>query len=233
LLKNRHYLLLTLAILMPLAALAASSGTVFGQYCGLQIGSMTATTQYSQVNYYGQNNGYTIQLTVPISTGCANMGSQLWAVGTVFDTVTSANLGSNNIAMNSNNGYYSGQLIFTLPSSVVEHQLQVQIQVYNGYNGQYSGLVAMSSPTVTIHLSYSQNYPANYYSPGYYYGNQNGYYNGYNYYYNGNYYNYYPYYYYYYSYPYQYYSGNSCFNGQAIIYYNGVYYYTSCSHHHH
>ena len=232
--KNHHYLLLALTILLPLAIAAAATGTVFGQYCGLQVGSMTATTQSSQGYYYGQYNPYNIQLTVPVSTSCTNMGAQLWATGTLYDTVTNANLGSNSIVMNSNNGYYAGQLAFTVPSSVVQQQLQAQIQVYNTYNnGQYSGLIASSSPTVTIHAT-NYNYPSSSYSsgyPSYYNGYPNGYYNGYYYYYNGYHYYYSPYYYYYYSYPYTY--GGSCWNGQTIVYYNGNYYYASCYWHHH
>lgn len=234
-LKNRYYVLLAFALLLPLTALAATAGTVFGQPCGLQVGSMGANTQYPGGYYYGQNNPYSIQLTVPLSISCPNSGSQLWAVGTIYDTVTNANLGSNNIAMNYNYGYYTGQLVFTLPMSAVAHQLQVQIQAYNSYNnGQFSGLVATSSPTVTIN-------PSSYYQPtgsySYYNGYPNGYYNGYYYYYYGYptyyyyYYNGYPYYsspYYHYSYPYYHY-GTSCSNG---YYYNG-YYYTSCYWSHH
>jgi hypothetical protein len=157
---------------------------------------------------------------------------QLWAVGNVYDTVANSNVGSNSIAMNSNGGYYSGQLVFTLPSSVVEHLLQVSISVYSSYNsGQYGSLVATSSPTVTIHSGslYNNNQYNNYPYSSYYYGYPNYYYqNGYTYY-------YYPSYYYY-SNP-TYHNGNSCFNGQTIVYYNGAYYYASCYpyyyHHHH
>ena len=217
---------------------------------------MAATTQNSGGYYYGSSS-YNIQLTVPISMNCPSQAYQLWATGTAYDTVRNTNLGSNSISMNSNNGYYSGQLAFTVPSSVVEHQLQIQIQVYNSYiNGQYSGLVATSSPTVTIHSStYSP--PTNSYPPSgsnsYYNGYPNGYYNGYYYYYgypysycygysyfypysyyyyNGQYYYYYPgYYYYYYSYPV--YPVSSCYNGQMIVYYNGAYYYASCYYYDH
>jgi hypothetical protein len=238
----RYHVLLALAVLLPLAAAAASTGTVFAQSCGIQIGSVSATTQYSGSYYYGMNSPWNIQMTVPISTSCPNQGGQLWAVGNVYDTVANTNVGSNNIIMNMNNGYPSGQLVFTVPPSVIEHLLQVQISVYNSYNnGQYSGLVATSSPTVTIHSSspssYYYNAPSNSYSysNSYYNGNPTGYYNGYYYYSNnGNYYYYYPYSYYYYSsYP-SYYSGGSCWNGQTIVYYNGAYYYASCySYHHH
>ena len=253
----RYYMLLTLAVLLPLAAAAAS--TVYAQSCGMQVGSVSATTQYSGSNYYGMNSPWNIQMTVPVSTSC--QGGQLWAVGNVYDTVANTNVGSNSVIMNTNNGYFSGQLVFTLPPSVVEHLLQVQISMYNSYNnGQYSGLVATSSPTVTIHSSYPSNYyynaPSNSYSysNSYYNGYPSGYYNGYyyysypyyypSYYYysNGYTYYYYPYSYYYYSsYP-SYYSGTysgtysgSCWNGQTIVYYNGAYYYASCYsyfHHH-
>jgi hypothetical protein len=199
---------------------------------------MVATTQSSGGYSYGQYNTYNIQLTIPLSVDCSNSGYPMWAVGTVYDTVTNTNLGSNNVAMNWNNGY-SGQLTFNLPSSVVEHQLQVQIQVYGDYNnGQYSDLVATSSPTASIHASSLYSPPSNSYS--YYNGYPTGYYNGYYYYSYPSYYYYsngYTYYYYpypyYYSYP-SYYHYGTCYNGETIIYYNGAYYYASCySYYHH
>jgi len=219
--------MLAFAILLPLAAAAASAGTVYGQNCGLQVGSMAATTQNSG-SYYGSSYPYNIQLTVPMTISC-NAGPEVWTTGTAYDTVTNTNLGTNYVTMSSNNGYYSGQLVFNLPSSVVGHQLQVQIQVYNNYNnGQYSGLVATSSPTVTVNPSgnypstgsygYYNGYPS--YSNSYYNGYSTGCYNGYYYYSSGGYYYYgypysyscsysysYPYYYYYYSYPYYYHYG--------------------------
>ena len=198
---------------------------------------MSASTQNN--NAYGSSNYESIQMTVPISMSCSYMGNQLWAVGTVYDTVTNQNLGSNNIVMNPNGGYYSGQLVFAMPLSIVEHLLQVQINIYSSYNsGQYNSLVASSSPTVTIHSSmvYNNNYNSyNYNNNPYYYCNGYTYCNGYSYYYPSHYYysNGYTYYYYY-SHPTNYYS-SSCFNGQTIIYYNGAYYYATCYgyHHHH
>jgi len=225
-LKTRYYALLAFATLLPLAA-AASAGIAYGQSCGLQVGSMVASTQ--NASYYGAYNAYNVQLTVPLSMSCQNVGPQVWATGTAYDTVTNTNLGTNNAVMNWNNGYYSGQLVFNLPSSIVQHQLQVQIQVYNNYNnGQYSGLIASSSPTVTVQPSSSSPYTTSYYN-----GYPTGCYNGYYYYSYGGYpYNYgypnysscssyyysYPYYYYYYSYPY---------------YYYGYGYYGYGYHHHH
>ena len=189
---------------------------------------MVASPQNSG-SYYGGSYS-NVQLTVPMSMSC-NAGPQLWAGGTVYDTVTNTNLGTNYAILNSNNGYYSGQLVFNLPYSVVAHQLQVQIQVYNNYNnGQYSGLVASSSPTVTINGSSPYYAPS--YTTSYYNGSPTGYYNGYYYYSYPSYsYYYYPYYYYNYYYPSSYHY-TSCNNGQTIVYYNGNYYYASCYYYH-
>jgi hypothetical protein len=160
--KMRYCPLLTLAVLLPLAAVSATSGTVLAQpLCGVQVGLAAASGQYSGRYYYGPSNSWIIELTVPISLSCPTTGGQLWAVGNVYDTAANANLGSNNIVMNSNNGYYSGELVFTLPPSVFEHLLQVQISVYSSYSyGQYGSLIATTTPTFTIHSTnrYSQNH---------------------------------------------------------------------------
>ena len=181
-------------------------GTVAAQSCGVQVGSATTTTQSPN-----------IQLIVPVSMTCTNASNPLWAVGTAYDTSTNANLDTNTVTMSSNNGYYSGQLVFTVPSSVAGHQVQVQVQVYNSYiNGQYAGLVAATSPTLTVNASYPAAYTYGSYASscyyGYYYSNGIPYYGWYGYYYsNGqlsyyscgsSYYAYpYPAYYHYYYYP--------------------------------
>ncbi len=72
----------------------------------------------------------------------------MWAVGNAYDTVANTNLGSASTAINSNGGYNSGQLVFTLPPSVVEHALQISITVYGNYNnGQYGSVVGSTSQT--------------------------------------------------------------------------------------
>ncbi len=237
-LKTRYGIILALALLLPLAAVGVSGGSVFAQsYCSVQVGTETATTQYYESNSYGSYSSWNIQLTLPVSASCQNMGGSLWAVGNAYDTVANTNVGSADTAINSNGGYNGGQLVFTLPPSVVEHPLQISITVYSNYNnGQYGSVVGSTSQTVTIHSnSYSTpTYPYNN-SPTY--PSYPSYYNGYPmyyYYYNGNYYYYYPSSYYHYYPSYQQVSG--CYNGQAIVYYNGAYYYVSCYqyyHHHH
>ena len=218
-LRMRYSALLTLALLLPLAAVAVSGGPVFAQpSCGVQVGTPSASMEYSSSYYYGPSYPSNIQLTVPISLSCQNNGGQLWAVGNVYDTVANANLGSSNTVLNSYNGYFTGQLMFSLPHSVIEHLLQVQINVYSSYNyGQYGSLVATITPTFTIHST-------SHYSPSSY-----SYYNSYpSYcYYDGGYmYCYYQSYYYYYPRPYYY--ASSCSNGQALIYYNGAYDHVNC-----
>ena len=217
-LKTRYCALLALALLLPLATVGASVGSVFAQsYCSVQIGSATATTQYYGSNSYGSYSPWNIQLTLPVSAGCSNMSGPLWAMGNAYDTVANANVGSANAVMNSNGGYYDAQLVFTLPPSVVEHPLQISISVYsNYYNGQNGSLAGSASQTVTIHSNNSYSVPANPYNS----------YPTYSYYQYGYIYYYYPSYYYYY-YPSSYLVG-SCYNGQAIVYYNGTYYYVSC-----
>lgn len=221
--KQRNYLLLTLAVLLPLAVMAAST-TYAQSLCGLQVGSASATTQYNGSSY-GMYNNWGIQLTLPISTNCPNVGDQLFAVANAYDSTSNTNLGSANVAMTQSNGYFSGELVFTLPPSVVEHPLQIQISTYSSYaNGQYQSLVGTATQTVTIHGNgYSYSPPAAW----------NGYYNSYpescNYQ-NGYMYCYYPAggYYYYYSSPYYYTS--SCNGGRAVIYYNGHYHSVACYH---
>jgi len=206
----RYYPLLLLAILLPLAVVAASSGLVFAQSsCPVQVGSASAVTTASGV-----------QVTVPVSVNCANANT-LFAVGNIYDTVTNSNLGSTSIAMNWNNGYYSGNLVFTVPTSVYQQQLQVQVSVYNSFsNGQFGGLVATSSSTVITlegtSPSYYNNYPYSSSCSYGYYGYYSNYYGS-------------PYYNCGYSYSYPYY-----YNSYSYYpYYYGHYYYHYYGHYHH
>jgi len=223
--RNHHYLLLMIAILLPLAAFVAGAGTVFAQSsCGLQASSASATTQYPGTNY-GTYSQWSIQLTVPVSTTCPTVNGQIWVVGNVFDTYANTNIGSASTAMAQTNGYYSGQLVFTLPPSAVNHSLQLQLFAYGSYvNGQFATLLGSTTQTVTVNgNSYVYSPPTAY--TGYY--NSSPEYCSYQ---NGYMYCYYPTsgYYYYYSSPYYYTS--SCANGQAMIYYNGSYYAVDCHH---
>ncbi len=184
--------------------------------------------------YYSPNNAWSVQLTLPLAAQCsANMGSMLWAIADINDTATNAKVNTaNTVFYYSYANYYLGQLVFTLPSSVVEHPLHFSISLFNNYsNGQYSSFIGTYSGTVTIH--------ANSYYYYYYYvprGQFTFYYNGYVYscyahspynYYNGTVYYCYPYYSYYpFTYPGH---ASSCYNGEMVMYYyDGAYYYASC-----
>ncbi|HUK51639.1 MAG TPA: hypothetical protein VLV18_11425 [Terriglobales bacterium] len=189
--KTRYYLLLILTILLPLAEVAASSGTVFAQ----EACSVAANTTYVSygANAYASTSSNNVQLSIPVSMTCPYASRTLWAVGSLYNAATNANLGNSSYALNVKGNYYSGALRFTLPASALGQPMQVSISIYNSNsNGQYSGLV--TARTVPI------GYPSNY-------GNY-AYYGSYPYYYN------YPYYgYTYYGYPY----GGSC----SYQWYNG------------
>lgn len=219
--KTRYYALLAMALLLPLAAVAANSNPVFAQSaCGAQVNSsITATQQYygSSGSYGATNYNWNIQMTVPVSVSCSYNGGQLYATGNTFDTTSGTNLASaDTVLNNANGGYYNGQLVFTLQPSVLGHPLQISISVYSNYNGQYGSLVATTSQSVTIHPSNSY-YQNNY--PSYYYYNQYPRYHH-------NRYGYRSYYYYYYN-PYM--DGSCSYNNQVtVVYYNGYYYYVNC-----
>jgi hypothetical protein len=216
-----------MALLLPLAAVAANSSPVFAQSaCGAQVNSsITATQQYygSSGSYDASNYNWNIQMSVPVSASCSYTRGQLYATGNAFDTTSGTNLASANTVLNNvNGGYYNGQLVFTLPPSVMGHPLQISISVYSNYNGQYGSLVATTSQSVTIHPSnsyYQSNYQNNYQNnyPSYYY-NQYPRYHYYRY-------GYRSYYYYYYN-PYT--NGCSYNNQVTVVYYNGYYHYVNC-----
>jgi len=220
-LKTQQYLLLTFAVLLSLGA-AGSSGSVLGQTCTVQMGSVSASSQYNWSSYYTLNANSNLELTVPAVLTCPYEGGQPWVVGNITETTTGTNLGSANTIMTSYGTYYSGQLGFTLPLSVVGQPLQFSISIYSGNNnGQYGPLIASNSPILTIN-------PSNYWgqtSPS------NGYYNGYSnycYYQNGYIYCPSPSNYYYSYQSSQAYLIGSCINGQATVYYNGAYHSVNC-----
>jgi len=190
-------------------------------------GPVTANADMSPNSYgfyYDRNNAWSIQLTLPLAARCPRLGSALWAIADINDTVANAKVNTAKTAFYYSYGtYYLGKLIFTLPSSVVEHPLHFSISLFSSYsNGQYSLFIGTYSGTLTIH--------ANSY---YYYAPRSQfifYYNGYAY----SCYAYYPHHYHdghtYYCYPSTYPGyASSCYNGEMVMYYcDGSYYYASC-----
>lgn len=198
-----------MVLILALTTVVSSSHLVQAQAaCSVQVSSQpSASSQYSPT--YNGNSSY-IQLTVPLSAYCGYSTGQLYAVGNAYDMVTNAMVGYATTAMNPVNDYYSTQMIFNLPPSIIEHPLQMIVSVYdNSYNNgmynyggyaYYNGMMATTDFTVTVHSSYQMGY------------NQNGYSNN------------YPYY------PPGYYNGQCYYDYQYVYmyYYNGNYYYGNC-----
>jgi hypothetical protein len=172
-------------VLSASVAVAGNSLPVSADPCVVQLGySSLSTTQY----YYNMNVG----LTVPVSASCSLVGGQLYAVGDAYDTTANTDLGSVSTALTPVYGSstFNGQLVFSLPSSILGHPVRISVSIYNGapygyygYGGNGSPL-AVAAQMVQLNLRNYQN--SYYYQNGNCYRNPYCYYPGY--YFNGNYY---------------------------------------------
>jgi hypothetical protein len=220
-LMARHSGIFLLAFLLAASvAFAGQSALVFAQTCNASLGSSSLTsTQYYYNSYIGINT--------PVSASCSLSGGQLYAVGDVFDTSANVDLGSVSTILTPTYGgnTYMGQLSFSLPPSIIGHQLRIMVSVYGGQYGQYANgngqLLATAGQMMKVTVSYQNRCPN---------GNGNCYmnYNCYGNYQNGNCYQNYNCYQYYcnqasYCYP-NYYPTCYCQNSN--------YYQTACSDHH-
>jgi len=120
---------------------------------------------------------------VPVSATCYFVGTQLYAVGNVYDTSSDTYLGSVSTALTTAYGNtFTRQLVFNLSPSIIGHQVQVSVSIYSGYVGNGAAL-ATSVQLLRVNVNNYQ------YGYNYQYGNcyQNSYCN-YAGYFNGNYY---------------------------------------------
>ena len=205
--KKRNLMILSLTFFLSVAAFGASSTPVFAQT------PCIAQASYPAVSTPQYNSN--IAVTVPVSASCSSIGGPLFAVGDAYDTSISTDLGTVSTGLSSvGGGSYTGQLLFSLPTSTLSHTVQFSVSIYNNYNGQSGSPLATTSQSITIGSSTYQSYPYNYCQPGYsniggtcypstYYSNcSNGYYN------NG----------------YAGYAGSSCYNPSNNNYYSNSYY---------
>jgi hypothetical protein len=194
------YALLMAILAVSVVAIATNNTFALAQPCEAQLSSPSSSTQ----QYYGAN----FQITLPVSVSCSFYPGQLYATGTAYDTTYNANIGTANTALSPTYGGngFTGQLIFTLPTSTQSHSVEFSVSIY-GTQTQYYGssLLATTSSTFVVGPSYYQTYPT--YptyppypsypsypsSPSYPYYPGNGYYNW-NYYYYYYYHNHYHYY---------------------------------------
>ena len=158
LLMARHSGIFLLAFLLAASlAFAGQSALVFAQTCNASLGSSSLTsTQYYYNSYLGINT--------PVSASCSFYGGQLYAVGDVFDTSANVDLGSVSTMLTPTYGgnTYTGQLLFSLPPSVIGHQLRIMVSVYGGQYGYGNGngqLLATAGQMVKVNVSYQNGYP--------------------------------------------------------------------------
>lgn len=155
----RHSGIFILAFLLTASVgFAGQSSLVFAQTCDASLGSSSLT---STQHYY---NSY-IGINTPVSASCSFYGGQLYAVGDVFDTSANADLGSVSTMLTTTYGgnTYTGQLSFSLPPSIIGHQLRIMVSVYGGQYSNYGNgngqLLATAGQMVTLNVSYQNGYP--------------------------------------------------------------------------
>ena len=104
-----------------MAAVGVGNSPVSADPCVVQLSSSALMAQ--NYNYY---NSY-IGVITPVSVTCSFVGGQLYAVGDATDTSTNGHVASANTALVSGYGVstYTGQLVFSLPSTVIGHSLQI------------------------------------------------------------------------------------------------------------
>ena len=166
--RSKRYGIVLLAFILAAAvALSGSSSPVSADSCGAQLGYSTVAAS--------QNSNSNISVTLPVSAICSYVSNQLYASGTAYDMSTNVAIGTATtmLTQSSGNAYpgtFAGQLVFTLPSSMLGRRVQFNVSIYsgypNGYNG-YGGNGAQIATTDELQLLNFNNYQ-------YSYGNQYG-----------------------------------------------------------
>src|SRR5208282_1913907 len=160
--KKRNLVIFSLAFFLAAATFAATSSPVFAQT------TCIAQASYPAVSTPQYNSN--IAVTVPVSTSCSYIVGPLFAVGDAYDTTISTDLGTVSTGLSSvGGGSYTGQLLFSLPTSTQGHTVQFSVSIYNNNNGQSGSPLATTSQSITIGSSYYQSYPYNYCQSGYSY----------------------------------------------------------------
>src|SRR5208282_3588808 len=160
--KKRNLVIFSLVFFLAAAVFSASSSPVFAQT------PCIAQTSYPVVSTPQYNSN--IAVTVPVSTSCSYIVGPLFAVGDAYDTTISTDLGTVSTGLSSvGGGSYTGQLLFSLPTSTLGHTVQFSVSIYNNNNGQSGSPLATTSQSITIGASYYQSYPYSNCQPGYAY----------------------------------------------------------------
>ena len=171
--------ILGIVLFVAILAVGLNSFQVSADPCAAQLGYPVMGQQY--YGYYGSN----VLVTEPVSVTCSFAAGQLYAVGTAYDPIFNANVGTSNAVLIGTYGgnSFSGQLQFSLPISVQTHSVQFSVSIYNAQSGYYqpyyngSLLTTTSATFVVTPSTYQSSYPYypgyNYYYGSYPYYNQN------------------------------------------------------------
>jgi len=153
--KTRSGIVLLGFILTAVVGVSGSS-PVSADSCAAQLGySSLSSTQYNS----------NIAITVPVSATCYFVGTQLYAVGNVYDTSSDTSLGSVSIVLTPTSGNtFTGQLAFNLSPSTIGHQVQISVSIYSDNIGNVATL-ATSVQLLRVNVNNYQN------GYGYQYGN--------------------------------------------------------------
>jgi len=150
-LGKRDVMVLSLAFFLAAVAFAVTGSAVFAQT------PCIAQASYPVVS--SPQGNYNFAVTVPVSASCSYTVGSFYAVGDAYDTTVSSDLGTVSTGLSLvGGGSYSGQLLFSLPTSTLGHTVQFSVSIYNNYNGQSGSPLATTSQSVTIGSSYNQSY---------------------------------------------------------------------------
>src|SRR5208282_5770003 len=110
-------MVLSLVFFLAAAVFAARSGPVYAQT------PCIAQASYPVVSLPQYNSN--VAVTVPVSASCSYTVGPLYAVGDAYDTTISSDLGTVSTGLSLvGGGSYSGQLLFSLPTSTLGHTVQ-------------------------------------------------------------------------------------------------------------
>jgi hypothetical protein len=142
-------------LVLIMAAVGVGNSPVSADPCVVQLSSSALMAQ--NYNYY---NSY-IGVITPVSVTCSFVGGQLYAVGDTTDTSTNTHVGSASAVLASAYGVstYTGQLVFSLPPTVIGHPLQISVSIYNGVIGSYNTGPALATAVGTVQVNSSNPIP--------------------------------------------------------------------------
>ena len=139
--KTRLYTVIMLTIAITIVTAGIGTQQVSAQTCTAQLNYPIMPTFYANSN---------VPIVVPLSVTCETFyGDQLYATGTMYDTVSGNNLGTVSVILPAVNAgsSFNGQLGFNLPPFTQGDTVQVSASVYSS---QYGNVITTTSITFQV-----------------------------------------------------------------------------------